>query len=77
MGIFAWRNLLTRPIRTFLALVGLSIPVLGVLGLFCPLERPARPRGRHAGRDRGRDRPERQRPQPGLQQRAGLPGRTS
>lgn len=34
MGIFAWRNLLTRPVRTFLALVGLSIPVLGVLGLF-------------------------------------------
>jgi putative ABC transport system permease protein len=34
MGVFAWRNLLTRPIRTFLALIGLSIPVLGVLGLF-------------------------------------------
>jgi putative ABC transport system permease protein len=35
MGIFAWRNLLTRPMRTVLALVGLSIPILGVLGLFC------------------------------------------
>ncbi len=35
MGIFAWRNLLTRPMRTILALVGLSIPILGVLGLFC------------------------------------------
>jgi putative ABC transport system permease protein len=34
MGRFAWRNLLTRPIRTILALVGLSIPVLGVLGLY-------------------------------------------
>src|SRR5947199_9903396 len=34
MGIFAWRNLLTRPLRTILALVGLSIPILGVLGLF-------------------------------------------
>src|SRR5437763_16188099 len=34
MGIFAWRNLLTRPLRTVLALVGLSIPILGVLGLF-------------------------------------------
>jgi putative ABC transport system permease protein len=34
MGVFAWRNLLTRPLRTILALVGLSIPVLGVLGLF-------------------------------------------
>src|SRR5271154_2218397 len=33
MGSFAWRNLLTRPIRTILALVGLTIPVLGVLGL--------------------------------------------
>jgi putative ABC transport system permease protein len=35
MGNFAWRNLLTRPMRTMLALVGLSIPILGVLGLFC------------------------------------------
>src|SRR5580698_10317418 len=35
MGTFAWRNLLTRPMRTFLALIGLSIPILGVLGLFC------------------------------------------
>jgi len=34
MGVFAWRNLLTRPMRTVLALVGLSIPILGVLGLF-------------------------------------------
>src|SRR5260370_32261967 len=33
MGNFAWRNLLTRPIRTVLALIGLSIPILGVLGL--------------------------------------------
>jgi putative ABC transport system permease protein len=35
MGVFAWRNLLTRPMRTILALIGLSIPILGVLGLFC------------------------------------------
>ena len=34
MWIFAWRNLATRPLRTILALVGLSIPILGVLGLF-------------------------------------------
>lgn len=34
MLTFAWRNLLTRPLRTALALVGLSIPILGVLGLF-------------------------------------------
>lgn len=34
MWTFAWRNLLTRPLRTMLALVGLSIPILGVLGLF-------------------------------------------
>ncbi len=34
MGKFAWLNLLTRPLRTFLALVGLSVPILGVLGLF-------------------------------------------
>jgi putative ABC transport system permease protein len=34
MWTFAWRNLLTRPLRTILALVGLSIPILGVMGLF-------------------------------------------
>src|SRR6187200_759575 len=34
MWTFAWRNLLTRPLRTTLGLVGLSIPILGVLGLF-------------------------------------------
>lgn len=34
MWTFAWRNLATRPLRTTLALVGLSIPILGVLGLF-------------------------------------------
>ena len=34
MWTFAWRNLATRPLRTILALVGLSIPILGVLGLF-------------------------------------------
>ena len=34
LWVFALRNLMTRPLRTILALVGLSIPVLGVLGLF-------------------------------------------
>ena len=34
LWVFAVRNLLTRPTRACLALVGLSIPVLGVLGLF-------------------------------------------
>ncbi len=34
MWKFAWKNLATRPLRTALALVGLSIPILGVLGLF-------------------------------------------
>lgn len=34
MGVFAWRNLLTRPMRTILALIGLSVPILGVMGLF-------------------------------------------
>jgi putative ABC transport system permease protein len=31
---FAWLNLLTRPLRTALAMVGLSVPILGVIGLF-------------------------------------------
>lgn len=34
MGGFAWRNLRTRPLRTILALIGLSVPILGVMGLF-------------------------------------------
>src|SRR5271168_621232 len=34
MGRFAFRNLQTRPLRTALALIGLSVPILGVLGLF-------------------------------------------
>jgi putative ABC transport system permease protein len=33
MWRFAWRNLRTRPARTFLAVIGLSIPIFGVLGL--------------------------------------------
>ena len=37
MGIFAWRNLLTRPLRTTLALVGLSIPMLGMAALLTNL----------------------------------------
>lgn len=34
MWRFAWRNILNRPTRTLLALIGLSIPILGVVGLF-------------------------------------------
>jgi len=34
LWVFAVRNLMTRPTRALLALMGLSIPVLGVLGLF-------------------------------------------
>jgi putative ABC transport system permease protein len=31
---FAWQNLVTRPARTALAAVGLTIPVLASFGLF-------------------------------------------
>ena len=34
MILFAWRNLITRPTRTMLAVVGLTIPILAILGLF-------------------------------------------
>ena len=34
MWTFAWQNLITRPSRTTLAVVGLTIPVLAFLGLF-------------------------------------------
>ncbi len=34
MFLFAWRNLITRPTRTLLAVVGLTIPILAILGLF-------------------------------------------
>jgi putative ABC transport system permease protein len=30
---FAWQNLITRPMRTLLAIVGLAIPILAILGL--------------------------------------------
>src|SRR5579885_1615647 len=31
---FAWQNLITRPSRTALAVIGLTIPILAFLGLF-------------------------------------------
>lgn len=34
MWLFAWQNLITRPSRTSLAVLGLTIPVLAFLGLF-------------------------------------------
>src|SRR5262245_1729012 len=34
MWRFAWQNLITRPTRTFLAVLGLTIPILAILGLF-------------------------------------------
>jgi putative ABC transport system permease protein len=34
MALFAWRNLLTRPARTLMAVIGLAIPIFGILGLF-------------------------------------------
>ena len=34
MWRFAWRNLMTRPLRTTLGLVGLAMPIVGFIGLF-------------------------------------------
>jgi len=34
MWRFAWQNLITRPARTLLAIVGLTIPILAIMGLF-------------------------------------------
>ncbi len=34
MLLFAWRNLITRPARTLLAVIGLTIPIVAILGLF-------------------------------------------
>jgi putative ABC transport system permease protein len=34
MLFFAWRNLITRPTRTLLAVIGLTIPIVAILGLF-------------------------------------------
>ncbi len=34
MWRFAWQNLITRPTRTMLATLGLTIPILAILGLF-------------------------------------------
>ena len=34
MWHFAWQNLVSRPLRTALAVVGLTIPIVAILGLF-------------------------------------------
>jgi putative ABC transport system permease protein len=34
MLFFAWQNLITRPTRTLLAVIGLTIPIIAILGLF-------------------------------------------
>src|SRR5271156_2346788 len=34
MWRFAWQNLITRPTRTLLAVLGLTIPIVAILGLF-------------------------------------------
>jgi putative ABC transport system permease protein len=34
MLLFAWQNLITRPTRTLLAVIGLTIPIVAILGLF-------------------------------------------
>ena len=34
MWRFAWQNLITRPTRTMLAVLGLTIPIIAILGLF-------------------------------------------
>ena len=34
MWRFAWQNLITRPTRTALAVLGLTIPIIAILGLF-------------------------------------------
>src|SRR5271170_5682002 len=34
MWRFAWQNLVTRPTRTSLAVLGLTIPIVAILGLF-------------------------------------------
>ena len=34
MLFFAWQNLITRPTRTLLAVIGLTIPIVAILGLF-------------------------------------------
>ena len=48
MWSFAWQNLITRPTRTALAVVGLTIPVLAFLGLFSLSGGIRAPDGRHA-----------------------------
>ena len=74
MVSFAWRNLLTRPLRTALALVGLSVPILGRDGPVQPLGGAAEPGRGHPQQDPGGDGPPRERPQPRLQRPAGGPG---
>ena len=70
MWSFAWQNLITRPTRTALAVVGLTIPVLAFLGLFSLSRGDPRPDGRHARQDAGPDGPARELAEPGLQRPA-------
>ena len=67
---FAWQNLVTRPSRTALAAVGLTIPVLAFLGLFSISQGIRKLVGRHTGHDAGADGPAREFAEPGVQRPA-------
>ena len=70
MWTFAWQNLITRPSRTALAVVGLTIPVLAFLGLFSISQGIRDLMGEHPRQDAGPDGPARELAEPGLQRPA-------
>jgi len=49
MWSFAWKNLISRPSRTVLAILGLTIPVLAFLGVVQHLGGDSPPDGRYLG----------------------------
>ena len=67
MWRFAWLNLITRPLRTLLAVVGLTIPIVAILGLFSLTQGIRSLMGNTLARMDGTDGDARRRAGPGLQ----------
>ena len=70
MWSFAWQNLVTRPTRTALAVLGLTIPVLAFLGLFSLSEGIRHLMGDTLSQHAEPDGPARERPGAGVQRPA-------
>ena len=75
MWRFAWQNLITRPTRTMLAVLGLTIPIIAILGLFSLTNGIRTLDGEHAREDERADGHARQLARAGFQRSAREHGR--